>query len=74
MEAGLKEKIKDCSVQDTERFWCSALVAYLYKCWGFIPNDTPFTIITCKSLGTESGRQIKLHFENCTLDPEVRLK
>ena len=73
IDAGLKEGLLS-SDQDIKRFWCSALVTYLYKCWGFLPESVPFTLITCKSLGTEKGSQIKLHYENCTLDDEVRLK
>ena len=73
IDAGLKEDLLKDDPQNTNEFWCSALVTYLYTCWGFLPKNTPFTLITCKSLGTESGDQIKLNFENCKLDPEVLL-
>jgi len=74
IDAGLKEDLLKHDPQNTHEFWCSALVTYLYTCWGFLPADTPFTLITCKSLGTEKGDQIKLHFQNCQLDTEVRIK
>lgn len=71
--AGLKEK-EGSVTQEKTRFWCSALVTYVYTQLGLLPPDTPWSMITCKSLGTEKGNQLKLHFQNCTLDPEVRIK
>jgi cell wall-associated NlpC family hydrolase len=35
---------KDSSPQKTSRFWCSALVAYIYTQLGILPNDTDWSI------------------------------
>jgi hypothetical protein len=74
IDAGLKEDLLKDDPQNIHTFWCSALVCYIYRAWGFLPEDVPFTLITCKSLGTEEGDQIKLHFQNCELDEEVQFK
>lgn len=58
----------------TKTFWCSALCAYLYVQWGFLPKDTPWSIIAPKSLGTEEGDQLQLAFRNCVIDSEYQIK
>jgi len=56
--------------QRKKTFWCSALVSYMYTHWGFLPEDTPWTLISPKMLGTEPMSD-KLNFINCTLDDEI---
>jgi len=58
--------------QRKKTFWCSALVSYIYTQLGFLPSDTPWTLISPKMLGTESGTT-KLYFNNCTLDNEIQI-
>ena len=52
-------------------FWCSALVAYIYTFWRFLPKSTAWTLITPEQLGTEHNNCLK--FSNCKLHPEVLL-
>jgi hypothetical protein len=61
-------------IQVTTRFFCSALVTYLYDTWGFVPSDTPWTIIRPKDLGTENVTSNRMNFINCTVDNEIMIK
>lgn len=38
-------KRKDDDPQKTDRFWCSALVGYIYTKLGFLPKDTDWSIL-----------------------------
>ena len=69
------QKYNKSDAQVTNRFWCSALVAYLYVNWGFLPEDTPWTLITPKMFGTESTfkSSYKLQFQNCSLGKEIKI-
>ena len=71
MESLLNMKLGD--VQLISRFFCSALVTYIYDKWGFVDRSTPWTIISPKDLGTEniSMNRIKLI---CDIDKEVVIK
>lgn len=61
------------NTQKKKTFWCSALCAFIYTCWGFLDKCTPWTIITPKQFGTEN--QFKpLNFINCSLGNEQRIK
>ena len=59
--------------QRKKTFWCSALVSYIYTQLGFLPSDTPWTLISPKMLGTETGGN-ELRFNNCSLDKEILIK
>lgn len=71
IESLLNIKIGD--VQLTDRFFCSALVAYIYDKWGFVDKTTPWTIIRPKDLGTENitTNRVKLI---CDIDKEIVIK
>ena len=59
--------------QSKNRFWCSALVAYVFVCFGFLPKDTPWTIVSPKMLGTEHPDKFDLKFEKCSLEKEIKI-
>jgi hypothetical protein len=56
-------------LERTREFFCSALVAFVYTAWGFLPQNTPWSIVRPKDWGSNSKRP--LHFQNCTLNREV---
>jgi hypothetical protein len=58
----------------TNRFFCSALVAYIYTKLGFISDNTHWSIIRPKDFGTESQTNNRIQFTNCTLDDECIIK
>lgn len=58
-------------VQKEKIFFCSALCAFMYVAWGFLPEYTPWSIIVPKDLSTEKNRAIYLQWENCRLYDEV---
>lgn len=62
------------NVQITDRFFCSALVTYIYDVLGFVAPDTPWSIIRPKDLGTENISTNRIKFINCTLDNEIMIK
>ena len=57
--------------QRMDRFWCSALMAYLYVQFGFLSSDTPWTIVPPKSFSYYENSQ--LHFTDCKLEPEKKI-
>ncbi len=57
--------------QLTSRFFCSALVAYIYVRWDFLPFTTEWTRVTPKMLGSESPDSAQLRFKNCKVNPEI---
>lgn len=65
-----REEVRPGVDQRKKTFWCSALVTFLYVQWGFLAENVPWSLITCKSLGSESGNQIPLQFINCQLEKE----
>jgi hypothetical protein len=60
------------NTQRKKTFWCSALVAYIYTQLELLKADTPWTLVSPKMLGTESGED-EMWFINCTLDREVQI-
>ena len=58
--------------QLTSRFFCSALVAFIYVQWGFLPYSTEWSRVTPKMLSTENQGNYQLFFKNCKVFPEVR--
>lgn len=58
------------STQKQTWFWCSALIAYIFVTLGFLPQDTPWTLVLPKHFGTEKDA-IHLKFQNCELGPET---
>lgn len=58
------------NVQKTNKFWCSALVAFVYVKLGFLSNDIPWTMIKPNDFSCKSD---KLKFINCSLDDEKKL-
>lgn len=70
-------------VHRTSKFFCSAMVTYIYHRLGFIDDNTPWTIIRPKDLGTEFSTASTLYFANdvsriniinCTLDNEIMVR
>jgi hypothetical protein len=59
--------------QLTSRFFCSALVAFLYVQWGFLPYTTQWSRVTPKMFSSKnSGSEpYKLVFKNCRVNPEI---
>ena len=60
------------SVQRHDRFWCSALVCFIYVSLGFLPKDTLWTVLAPARLSTLSKQP--LGFTNCTMGKERLLK
>jgi hypothetical protein len=60
--------------QLTSRFFCSALVTYVYDKLGLVAENTPWTIIRPKDLGTEDEASNRIKIINCTLDKEIVIK
>lgn len=59
----------DSDPQKTDRFWCSALVGFIYTKLGLLPEDTDWSILrpdffsdqgNCELIDAELGPQIKL--------------
>ena len=59
----------DSDPQKTDRFWCSALVGFIYTKLGLLPEDTDWSILRpdffseqgeCELINAELGPQIKL--------------
>ncbi|VBB18501.1 hypothetical protein YASMINEVIRUS_964 [Yasminevirus sp. GU-2018] len=62
------------SAQLTSRFFCSAMVTYVYDKLGLVDKGTPWTIIRPKDLGTENEATNRVKIINCTLDKEFVIK
>lgn len=56
-----------------DTFWCSALMAYMYVQFGFLPEGLDWTIVSPMQLGTEYPNK-SLLFQNCELNPEILLE
>lgn len=61
----------DKNIHKTNTFWCSALVSFIFVKLGYLKENTPWSIITPKELGTESTNC--LQFINCKLDKEIKI-
>jgi hypothetical protein len=61
--------------QLTSRFFCSALVAYIYVQWGFLPYTTEWSRVTPKmfSYDIPESEPYKLVFKNCRVYPEIQI-
>ena len=73
---GMDEEIRQCGIfsapdQRKDAFWCSALVAFVYKSLGYLPEDTNWTLILPKQLSTINDGE-PLEF-NCNLSTEELL-
>lgn len=66
-------KTKGKNARSTKRFWCSALVAYVYMELGFLSKDLAWSYVTPKMFGTEKNNKYKLEYINCTLDKEQEI-
>ena len=64
--------IKDLNPQKTSRFWCSALVGYIYTKCGILNPDTDWSIMTPNDLSLD-GEKLR-YIENCKLSSsEIKL-
>ena len=65
---------KTNNYQDTNRFICSALLAFTYVKWGFLQSDTQWTVTTPEMFGTEENNEKKLIFtDKCVVEKEEEL-
>jgi hypothetical protein len=69
----LFHKYSGKNAQSTKQFWCSALVAYIYVRWGFLPSYTPWSLLTPKMFSTEDNGNYKIKFLNCKLGDEIKI-
>ena len=61
----------DLNPKKTDRFWCSALLGYIYVKLGLLPEDTDWSILRPVFFSEES-KDIKLL--NAELGPQIKLK
>ncbi len=66
------EKPQDKKEHKTNKFWCSALVSYIYCKMGFLDKNIPWSVISPKQLGTED-KKTNLKFINCIVDDEIKI-
>lgn len=61
--------------QQTSSFFSSALVAYIYVQWGFLPYTTQWSRVTPKMFGSKNSgsESYKLVFKNCRVYPEIQI-
>lgn len=57
----------------TDRFYCSALVGFIYTMLGFLPHDLEWTECEPKFFSTENPK-LKDYLTNCSLGPEIVIK
>lgn len=70
-----KYNIQMGNVKRTDRFFCSALCAFVYVGLGLLPLNTNWTIISPAELGTEVNSEgEKVKFIHCTMDNEILIK
>ena len=62
-------KRKDNHPQNINRFWCSALVGYIYTICGLLNNDTDWTILRPSDFSIEYNDILKF-INDCYLDSE----
>tara|TARA_Y100001954_G_C15639110_1_gene516734 strand:- start:38 stop:658 length:621 start_codon:yes stop_codon:yes gene_type:complete len=61
-------KINLGNVHKTNTFWCSALLAYMYVQFGFLPETIPWTIISPVEFSDRGDMNDR--FIKCNLEPE----
>lgn len=66
-----KFNIKIGKSQYTNRFWCSALVAYIYVELSLLDKNLPWSMIAPRQFSYYEND--KLSFINCDLDPEKKV-
>tara|TARA_B110000211_G_scaffold219707_1_gene265709 strand:+ start:4788 stop:5420 length:633 start_codon:yes stop_codon:yes gene_type:complete len=69
VRAKLKLDIGNC--QNTKKYWCSALVAYIYTELGFLEQSTPWSLISPAQFGF--GDIDELPFIDCSLEPDQKI-
>lgn len=63
-------KIDIGNTQKENKYWCSALVSFVYVELGFLDKHIPWTLISPKELSSSSN---KLKFINCQLDDDKQI-
>jgi hypothetical protein len=58
-------------IQRTDRFWCSALVSYMYVELGLLKKTLPWTLITPNQYSFYENNQLDFQ---CQLKPEVKVE
>ena len=59
------------NVQITKRFWCSALIAYLYVELGFLDKDLPWSMIEPRQFSYYENK--RLSYKDCIVAPEKQI-
>lgn len=57
----------------TSRFFCSALVAYMYCQWNFLPSTVEWSLVTPKMLSSECPNADRVPFQNCVVKKDQQL-
>ena len=60
----------DRKPKKTDRFWCSALVGYIYTELGLLPYNTDWSILRPSDFSSENKN---LPLINCKLEKEVKI-
>ena len=63
-------KIDIGNTQKENKYWCSALVAYVYVELGFLDKNIPWTLLSPQNLSSSCD---KLKFINCILDKDTQI-
>ena len=64
-EALVDDKIPIFKKQTTKRFWCSALISFVYIKLGYLPENTQWSMISPENWNNKSN---VLKFQNCNMD------
>jgi hypothetical protein len=64
VEALIDDKIPIFKKQTTKRFWCSALISYIYIKLGYLPENTQWSMISPENW---NSKNTVLKFQNCNM-------
>ena len=55
----------------TDRFWCSALIGYIYVMLGFLDKSIHWSLLSPENF---SSSKVELKFINCNLSPDKKIE
>ena len=61
-------------LQKEKTFFCSALVSFIYVAWGFLPKNTPWSIVRPSQLSNETNQPFPLIWQNCSLNSIIEIE
>lgn len=64
---------KDTEPQKTDRFWCSALVGYIYTKLGLLKPDTDWSVLTPSDFSLKGGGNITFDNDSSLEDKETQI-